>query len=112
MHQVAGGSFESVGVKSGINDDSPMPMLKRMKGAQNHAWSDIAPDLLVGGPEQGGGRPNFLFRNRIGQKNAWLALQFRGDGVTVNRDAIGAKVTVEAGGAEDRARGEVEPRYL
>jgi len=87
-----------------------------MKGAQNHAWSDIdhdgAPDLLVGGRDQGGGRPNFLFRNRIGQKNAWLALQLRGDGVTVNRDAIGAKVTVEAGGAEDRARGEVEPRYL
>ena len=102
MHQVAGGSFESVGIKSGINDDSPMPMLKRMKGAQNHAWSDIdhdgAPDLLVGGRDQGGGRPNFLFRNRIGQKNAWLALQLRGDGVTVNRDAIGAKVTVEAGG--------------
>ncbi len=102
MHQRADGSYESVGVSSGINDDSLMPVLKRMKGAQNHAWSDIDhdgdPDLLVGGRDQGGGRPNFLFRNNLGQKNAWLAVRLRGDGQTVNRDAIGAKVTVEVGG--------------
>jgi hypothetical protein len=79
-----------------------MPQWKRMKGAQNHAWSDIdhdgAPDLLVGGRDQGGGRPNFLFRNKIGSKNAWLAIRLRGDGKLVNRDALGAKVTVEVAG--------------
>ena len=102
MHQLADGNYESVGLASGINDDSPMALYKRMKGAQNHAWSDIDhdgdPDLLVGGRDQGGGRPNFLFRNNIGQKNAWLAVRLHGDGQLVNRDAIGAKVTVEVGG--------------
>ncbi len=102
FHQLPDGKFESVGIASGINDDSPMPVLKRMKGAQNHAWSDIdhdgAPDLLVGGRDQGGGRPNFLFRNKMGSKNAWLAVRLVGDGKTVNRDAIGAKVTVEVAG--------------
>ena len=102
MHQKADGSYESVGVNSGINDTAMMPLWKRMKGAQNHAWSDIDhdgdPDLLVGGRDQGGGRPNFLFRNELGSRNAWLALRLRGDGKSVNRDAIGAMVTVEAGG--------------
>lgn len=102
MHQLPDGNFESVGLHSGINDESAMPLWKRMKGAQNHAWSDVdhdgAPDLLVGGRDQGGGRPNFLFHNNVGAKNAWLALRLRGDGQKVNRDAIGAKVTVEVGG--------------
>ena len=35
-----------------------------MKKAQNHAWSDIdlvrGLDLLVGGRDTGGGRPNFF----------------------------------------------------
>jgi hypothetical protein len=102
MHQLPDGTFESVGLASGINDESAMQPWKRMKGAQNHAWSDIdhdgAPDLLVGGRDQGGGRPNFLFHNRLAPRNAWLALRLRGDGHKVNRDAIGAKVTVEVAG--------------
>jgi hypothetical protein len=69
-----------------------------MKAAQNHAWSDIDHDgdldLLVGGRDTGGGRPNFLFRNDIGDQNAWLALRLVGDGDKINRDAIGARVTV------------------
>jgi hypothetical protein len=102
FHHLPDGKFESVGYQSGINDSSQMPLWKRMKGAQNHAWSDIdhdgAPDLLVGGRDQGGGRPNFLFRNKVGSKNAWLAIRLRGDGKLVNRDALGAKVTVEVAG--------------
>ena len=70
--------------------------LARMKKAQNHAWSDIDQDgdldLLVGGRDTGGGRPNFLFRNDIGHTNRWLGFRLVGDGVTVNRDAIGTRV--------------------
>ncbi|MDP6932141.1 MAG: CRTAC1 family protein [Myxococcota bacterium] len=94
MWQEEDGSFQSLGVSSGIND--PDLDLERMKGAQNHAWSDIDHDgdldLLVGGRDQGGGRPNFLFRNEIGADNRWLAVQLDGDGSHVNRDAIGTRV--------------------
>jgi enediyne biosynthesis protein E4 len=97
MHQQADGSFLSLGVESGINDIEGEEN-RRMKGAQNHAWSDIDHDgdvdLLVGGRDQGGGRPNFLFRNDIGSQNRWLAIQLEGDGTNINRDAIGARVTL------------------
>jgi len=69
-----------------------------MKNAQNHAWADIDgdgdQDLLVGGRDTGGGRPNFLFRNDIGQDNRWMAIKVEGDGVNVNRDGIGARVSL------------------
>jgi hypothetical protein len=65
------------------------------KGAQNHAWSDIDHDgdldLLVGGRDGGGGRPNFLFRNDLGHQNRALAIRVKGDGVKVNRDGIGTR---------------------
>ncbi len=75
-----------------------------MKSAQNHGWSDIDADgdmdLLAGGGDTGGGRPNFLFRNDIGGKDAgnklpWLKLRLVGDGTKVNRDAIGARATLK-----------------
>ena len=69
-----------------------------MKNAQNHAWADFDHDgdldLLVGGRDTGGGRPNFLFRNEIGSQNRWLSIRLEGDGVQVNRDAIGARVSL------------------
>jgi len=96
MHQQPDGSFASVGPVSGINDSQAEFL--RMKAAQNHAWSDIDHDgdldLLVGGRDTGGGRPNFLFKNTIGEQNAWLAIRLVGDGEQVNRDAIGARVSI------------------
>ncbi|MBD91051.1 MAG: hypothetical protein CL940_12010 [Deltaproteobacteria bacterium] len=69
-----------------------------MKNTQNHAWSDVDLDgdldLLAGGRDTGGGRPNFLFRNDIGNVNPWLKLRLIGDGESVNRDAIGSRVQV------------------
>lgn len=147
MHQQADGSFQSVGIASGINipdigvrasltvcvDDSACTEageqclkercrhpcttasdctgdheychaqgfckhLATMKKAQNHAWSDIDHDgdldLLVGGRDTGGGRPNFLFRNDIGSENRWIGLQVSGDGVSVHRDAVGTRVQI------------------
>ena len=101
MHQQPDGGFASVGMISGIND--PEGDWNQLKGAQNHAWSDIDKDgdldLLVGGRGGSGGRPNFLFENVIGETQSWLGFELVGDGVNVNRDAIGARVTLECGEA-------------
>ena len=102
FHQLSDGSFESLGPVSGIDDMADTSALPRMKAGQNHAYADIDHDgdldLLVGGRDHGGGRANFLFKNEIGSKNAWLAVRLVGDGVLVNRDAIGARVTVSGNG--------------
>lgn len=70
--------------------------------AQNHAWSDIDHDgdldLLIGGRDLGGGRPNFLYRNEVGHQNRWLQIRVEGDGVNVNRDGIGTRLRLVAGG--------------
>ncbi|HVF43028.1 MAG TPA: ASPIC/UnbV domain-containing protein [Pyrinomonadaceae bacterium] len=39
-----------------------------------------------------------LLRNNVGATRGWLAVELRGDGRKSNRDAVGAEVTVEAGG--------------
>ena len=98
MRQRADGGFDSLGPMSGINGE-PDDALLRMKGGQNHAWADTDHDgdldLLVGGRDQGGGRPNFLFENNIGQDNRWIALHVEGDGDAVHRDAFGARIEIK-----------------
>ncbi len=72
----------------------------KLKATQNLAFGDLDhdgdADLLVGGRDQGSGRPNFLFENRAAG-GPWLAVQLQGDGVKVPRDAFGARVTVRIG---------------
>ncbi len=100
MHQVPGGQFEVLDRSAGLTDEDAGP---GAKAAQNHAWSDIDHDgdldLLIGARDQGGGRANLLFRNDLGNKHHWLALALAGDGHAINRDAIGARVTLTIGGA-------------
>ncbi len=100
FHQLPGLTFESVGMRSGINDPSDPAVIPRMKAAHSNVWADIEHDgdldLLVGGLHKGGdGRPNFLFRNEIGSQNAWLAFRLTNDTSDFNRDAIGARLVLE-----------------
>jgi len=44
------------------------------------------------------GGPARILRNDAPKTNHWIRLDLRGDGKTANRSAIGAAVTVEAGG--------------
>lgn len=100
FHQRESLVFESVGLTSGINDpgDPARAEHQRAKGSGSHAWSDIDHDgdvdLLVGAFQHFAdeGRANFLLRNDIGSRNAWLAIRLAHDGSRFNRDAIGARV--------------------
>ena len=100
MQGLGDGQVASLGLLSGINVDldtgTDSGKKKQMKGGQNHAWSDIDHDgdldLLVGGRDQGGGRPNFLYENTIGDQNRWIAVDLRGDGDSVSTDAFGARI--------------------
>ena len=98
MHQLPDGTFDPLDRKVGLTDEDGG---LGIKGAQNHAWSDIDHDgdldLLVGGRDQGGGRANLLLRNDLGSKHHWLAVQLAGDGTAINRDAIGARMSLKFG---------------
>jgi hypothetical protein len=59
---------------------------------------DGDPDIVV--TENDG--PARLFRNDNTTGNNWVALALVGNGVTSNRDGIGAEITLEAGGTVQR----------
>jgi hypothetical protein len=59
---------------------------------------DGKPDLVVT-ENNGRGR---LFRNETQDTHTWVRVVLRGDGKRTNRDAIGAEVTVHAGGTAQR----------
>jgi enediyne biosynthesis protein E4 len=95
MHQTPDGMFEILDRRVGLTDEDHGP---GMKGAQNHAWSDIDKDgdldLLLGARDQGGGRANLLFRNDLGNQHHWLSVYVEGDGSHISRDAVGTRVTL------------------
>ncbi len=50
---------------------------------------------MIGGRGGSAGRPNFLFENVIGETSDWIGFRLIGDGADINRDAVGARVTLE-----------------
>ncbi|MBL8955074.1 MAG: VCBS repeat-containing protein [Myxococcaceae bacterium] len=85
----------------------------RQKATQNVAIADVDhdgdPDLLVGGRDQGVGRPNFLYRNDVTGGPAWLAVELKGDGVHVPRDAFGSRVTLRIARRTTEGSGATNP---
>jgi hypothetical protein len=64
------------------------------------AWADFDNDGLPDLAFSHNGGPISLLRNRTATANAWLRLELIGDGIRSNRNAIGARIEVEAGGGK------------
>jgi hypothetical protein len=74
------------------------PYFRDKRVGRGLAWADYdndgRPDLAV----SHNGGPVALLRNRTETANNWVRLELIGDGKASNRNAIGARVEVEAGG--------------
>ena len=62
------------------------------------AWADYDNDGLPDLAFSHNGGPVVLLRNRTRTANHWIRLELEGDGQRSNRNAIGARVEIEAGG--------------
>jgi hypothetical protein len=68
------------------------------------AWADYDNDGLPDLVFSHNGGPSSLLRNRTSTTNSWLRLELVGDGKRSNRNAIGARVEVEAAGGVKQVR--------
>jgi len=88
-HQGRDGKLRNVSLTAG-------PVFEKPFGARGPAVGDYdndgALDVIIG---VNGGRP-VLLHNNAAKGNNWLGLKL--EGVTCNRDAIGARIVVKAGG--------------
>jgi enediyne biosynthesis protein E4 len=93
--------FWNAGLGQGFEPVTPEaagPDLFRPLVGRGCAYADIdgngTPDIIL----TANGGPARLLRNDGGTGHHWLRLKLRGDGKRSNRSAVGARVTLEAGG--------------
>ena len=99
------GTFVDVAAKLGVAEDKIAPPAylrsKEMTGGHSYGvdFADVDNDgdldLLIAGRGVGARRVH-LFKNRLSNGNGWVKLKLQGK--TSNRDAVGARVTLTAGG--------------
>jgi len=99
---VIGGVYQAHYTRLYRNDGDHFTDVTYETGAQIHqsgtvGWSDVNEDGALDIKLHGSDSPQLhLFINRIGLKNNWV--EFTLQGKTSNRDGIGARVTLKAGG--------------
>ncbi len=74
------------------------PYFLQRKVSRGLAYADFENNGRVGLVYNNIGEPPGLLRNATRTKNHWIRLELEGDGKKTNRNAIGAKVEIEAGG--------------
>ena len=90
--QARGGCYEAV-TPQDVGDDFFQPLVGR-----GSAYADIDGDGDLDIVLTANGGPARLLRNDCDLKHHWVRFTLQGDGARSNRSAIGAVVTVEAGG--------------
>jgi hypothetical protein len=97
-----GGVYQAHFTRLYRNDGDHFTDVTYETGAQIHqsgtvGWSDVNEDGALDLKLHGSDSPQLhVFMNRIGGKNNWV--EFTLQGTTSNRDGIGARVTLKAGG--------------
>lgn len=95
-----------------VTADSAGPDLFQPVVGRGCAYADIDGDGDLDVVVTVNNGPARLFRNDGGNKNHWLRLELKGNGKSSNRDALGAKVELKAGGMTCRRQLVLSKSYL